>query len=453
MKNIILIVATLVTNQLFSQACFSSSVEFGDRIGPIAVRCADLNYDNNLDVIVANNNGASLSIFLGDGSGEFTSETNYSLGGYPVSIAISDFNSDSIFDIVTANASSNKITILMGNNQGTYDSPVDVPVGLYPYSVINEDFNGDNKQDLAVANSNENTVSILLGTGTGSFETALVYDVDDTPICLISSDLNSDGKPDIITANRGSNNVSVLLGNGDGTFGEQNKFSTEEGTFSLTSADFNGDSIPDIATANYYSNNKVSVLLGIGNGEFSPVTNYTISGYNPQSIISADFNKDGNIDLATSNSSSNSVSVLLGTGNGGFYLSTENEFAVGGWPYCSASGDFNGDSLIDIVTSNNTTGNVSILLNCKSFVGLPNLYKSKEIDVYPNPSKGQLYINYSQANEHKISVFDANGRMIINKQHIYLTNHIDLSYLDDGVYYLSIESEKDIFNEKIIIMR
>src|SRR5262245_20955746 len=50
---------------------------------------------------------------------------------------------------------------------------------------------------------------------------------------------------------------------------------------------------------------------------FSPAVNHTV-GINPQDIVTADFNNDGRLDIATVNAGSNNVSVLLGNGAGGF---------------------------------------------------------------------------------------------------------------------------------------
>ena len=44
---------------------------------------------------------------------------------------------------------------------------------------------------------------------------------------------------------------------------------------------------------------------------FNSATNFTVD-INPMAVISADFNGDGKVDLATANYTSNDVSVLLG---------------------------------------------------------------------------------------------------------------------------------------------
>jgi len=65
----------------------------------------------------------------------------------------------------------------------------------------------------------------------------------------------------------------------------------------------------------------------------------------PVAALTADFNRDGHLDIATADSVGNNVSVLLGNANGTFGVSTQ--YASGP---CTAiaSGDFNGDGNPDL---------------------------------------------------------------------------------------------------------
>ncbi|OCQ99415.1 hypothetical protein BCD64_10145, partial [Nostoc sp. MBR 210] len=129
---------------------------------------------------------------------------------------------------------------------------------------------------------------------------------------------------------------------------------------SVTVADFNSDGNLDLAVANSGTSD-VSVLLGDGTGNFATATNFTV-GTNPTSVIVGDFDSDGNLDLAVTNSSSNNVSVLLGNGSGGF--GTPTNFSVGTNPSSVTVGDFNGDGKLDlaVANNNNSSNNVSVLL-------------------------------------------------------------------------------------------
>src|SRR5687767_9490076 len=90
---------------------------------------------------------------------------------------------------------------------------------------------------------------------------------------------------------------------------------------------------------------------------FSPAVSYTV-GSNPQAVVSADFNGDGRLDVATANYAGSSVSVLLGNAGGTFQAAVNSP--TGTSPSSLAVGDFNGDGKRDIATAN--VGNVSILL-------------------------------------------------------------------------------------------
>ena len=85
------------------------------------------------------------------------------------------------------------------------------------------------------------------------------------------------------------------------------------------------------------------------------------AGSDPSFAVVADFNDDGNSDLAIANvgysSSVGTVTILLGNGNGGFSLAGSN--AVGTAGGVLAVADFNGDGKLDIVS---TSGGLSILL-------------------------------------------------------------------------------------------
>jgi hypothetical protein len=80
----------------------------------------------------------------------------------------------------------------------------------------------------------------------------------------------------------------------------------------------------------------------------------------PYGLATGDFNGDGRLDLVTGNADGDSGSVLLGDGNGGFGAPTS--FLVGTPFYSMAVADFNGDGRLDLATANGTANRVSVLL-------------------------------------------------------------------------------------------
>jgi FG-GAP-like repeat len=140
-------------------------------------------------------------------------------------------------------------------------------------------------------------------------------------------------------------------------FGAITNFATGTLPLSVVSGDFNQDGNLDLASANQGANT-VSILLGNGTGAFAAATTITV-GVTPTAISSGDFNNDGILDLATANQTAGTISVLIGNGTGGFAVTN---YTVGTNPNAIATGDFNSDGKLDLVsTSDNIDGTVSVL--------------------------------------------------------------------------------------------
>ena len=74
-------------------------------------------------------------------------------------------------------------------------------------------------------------------------------------------------------------------------------------------------------------------------------------GSHPYSVAVGDFNADGKQDIATANASSNSVTILLGDGDGGFTPANGSPIGVGAFPIFVTVGDFNGDAKQDLAVT------------------------------------------------------------------------------------------------------
>jgi hypothetical protein len=357
----------------FTQAAGSPA---SSSAGPVFVTVGDFNLDGKPDLAVANFDSDNVTILLGNGSGGFAQPAGspFSAGGNPQSVAVGDFNLDGKADLAVANFDSDDVTILLGNGSGGFTQPAGPPVGTgsLPGSITVGDFNLDGKADLAVANSDSDNVTILLGNGSGGFTQPAGSPVGagKGPISIAVGDFNLDGKPDLTVANLFSNNVTILLGNGSGGFTQPAGSPVGVGSSPLSVAvrDFNLDGKPDLAVANGSSNN-VSILLNTcdalpcaGIGFMQPAGSPVAAGSAPHSIVVADFNLDGKIDLAAPNFGSNEVTILLGDGSGGFTQATGSPIAAGSIPRALAVGDFNQDGRPDLAVANFIfSGTVTIL--------------------------------------------------------------------------------------------
>ena len=154
--------------------------------------------------------------------------------------------------------------------------------------------------------------------------------VGHNPTGIVSADFNHDLIPDLAVANQTDNNITVLLGDGKGNFTAPLTGPTMNGLFpvgvnpsAIATGDFNNDGKPDLAVANINDKRvSVTILLGDGAGGFTlrpgPSAVPPITGEGPTAIAVADFDGDGNADVATANLQDGTITILFGDGKGGF---------------------------------------------------------------------------------------------------------------------------------------
>jgi hypothetical protein len=200
---------------------------------------------------------------------------------------------------------------------------------------------------------------VLLGDGRGGFGAPIAATSYYNGLIAVG-DFNGDAIPDLAVAMSGE--LDVFLGNGIGGFTLVNSHLFGGAIEAVATADFNRDGHVDVAVAEGGVTSEVDIFPGNGDGSFGAPTIVPSSVIN--GLVAVDLDGDGNIDLAAADYFLNAVSVARGNGRGGFGAMKDFPLTVpmAPSPNSLTVGDFNGDGLPDLVTSDYMTGGATVLV-------------------------------------------------------------------------------------------
>jgi large repetitive protein len=258
-----------------------------------------------------------------------------------------------------------------------------VSTGNNPIEVASADFDDDGKVDVAMTNYNDNTISVLRNTSSiknVSFAARVNFPAGTTPRAITIDDLDGDARPDIIVTNYTGNTISVYRNisvAGTVSFDAKVDFVSGANPLSVATGDFNGDGKADVAVVNDDNSNTVSVFKNISVGStisFTAKVDYPVNT-TPTSVAIGDLNNDGKPDLAVSTTNGNSsttgyVSVLRNTSSGGtMSFAAKVDYATSSNIQQVALGDLNVDGKLDILATSPGTG-ISMLRNTSTTASL-----------------------------------------------------------------------------------
>jgi hypothetical protein len=279
---------------------------------------AEMNADDNLDLVLELRSPSSIGVLLGDGTGHFP--TKYVYSGFSnqtyQGFAVQDLNGDGHPDVAVLAVNFNNgaiVKTLLNNGAGalTAGKSYDADGTTSDLGLLAADLTTGGHIDLAFGND-EGGFTVLAGNGNGTFNGNLSSTAPGSGI--IVGQFDTKPAPDLLLETPGKTAITVL-GNGDGSFSAGVQ-SAGCGSTSLAVGDFNHDGISDIAGISTVGDVPViTVCLGKGNGAFTPLGNFD-QGVAHYSVLQGLFSGNANIDLVASDE--HGFSVLLNNGDGSF---------------------------------------------------------------------------------------------------------------------------------------
>ncbi|HEV3414282.1 MAG TPA: FG-GAP-like repeat-containing protein [Puia sp.] len=373
---------TFTDNGQFMPSAFSARSNVPAGSGPQFICNADLDGDGKPDLVVANGDSNTVTIYHNNstpGAVSFSEVASFTMGtnGYPIGVAAGDLDGDGKPDIVISNYYTQTLTILL--NAGSpgnivMDSVLSVPSGNYILGASIADLNGDGKPEMIVASQGSKLLSVYTNSSTPghisfSNETPIMAPAGGSPFKVVVADLDGDGKPDLAAANSYAGTVSAYLNTsptgGAISFAANVDFTTGNFPEGLAIGDIDGDGKPDLVVANN-TDNTLSLLHNtstVGSLSFGPQITVN-SGSSAYDLVIADFDGDGKPDIAVVDQYNNTVSVHRNISTPGtIAISANVDYATGNIPYSITTADFDGDGKPDLATANDGDNTFTILRN------------------------------------------------------------------------------------------
>lgn len=200
---------------------FSVPVEYFTGDHPKRIAIADFNHDSLPDLaIVVDSGGDSIfgrvQIRLNLGNGTFSGFTEYRIGValHPTSVIANDLNADGNVDfaviIMSDPSGEPELRIYQGDGFGNFSGPSRYSVdGVNPSDLMARDFNQDGMLDIAVVNNVSEDISIFGGVGGGSFNLRQKISAGEQARALTIGNLNSDSSPEIVVTNYNGSSFTI----------------------------------------------------------------------------------------------------------------------------------------------------------------------------------------------------------------------------------------------------
>jgi hypothetical protein len=329
----------------FSGLMFSLTALSGVNV----VTTADFDHNGWTDFAVASTGASRVAFYAVDRSGVDHVGT-WMTGPSPRGIAAADFNIDGLLDVATANRSASTVTVLLGSSEGGFEPPFHVPTGSGGRTLTVADFNNDARPDIATGNELATAASLLTNDmrvpwAAFAFEQRAAYPTTDSSTALAAADFDRNGALDVLVSGR------VIFDDG------MEVPLAASGHRAYAVADFNRDGRSDIVGLTEYTA-RLEVFTSTGSRTFAPVWTEPFTGYQVD-VLHMD--RDGIPDLAVSGFSDGHVVVrtYLGTGDGSFHFAAEQ--IIGTTPVITLA-DLNRDGWLDVVTTQSTLSGSSALV-------------------------------------------------------------------------------------------
>lgn len=424
---------------------------------PVRVVCGDINGDGNMDVALAARSLATpynlAWLENTNGQGGFGSINLIGTMSDTYRINLADLDNDGDLDAMGATVFMDIISWYENidglGNFGPRNIISNTADGAN--DVIAADIDNDGDMDVISASDYSGLAWYENLDGHGNFSAPkIINNIIESSRSVVAVDMDGDGDMDILGNARQPAQIFWMENmDGQGTFGTMH-IVLEMGFYANTvfAADVDGDNDMDIFSATPYINEVAwyENLDGLGNFGTKNIITNTLS--KPYAVYLEDLDNDGDMDVLSTSVDPFGGEVvwfenLDGLGNFSAKKIIDSDLV---FPRDVHAADIDNDGDMDVFIADQNDNKIAWYENYTILSIEENQLNS--LAVYPNPSKGLIYINSKTETIIGATVFDILGKKVLQLDGNI--QQVDISTLQSGVYFLRIATDNGDFTQKII---
>ncbi|OQX73105.1 MAG: hypothetical protein B6D61_12920 [Bacteroidetes bacterium 4484_249] len=337
-----------------AQGFFSDQIMISNEAnGPRCILAADIDNDEDMDVISASSEDNKIAWYENDGNGNFGEQNIIDTNTYfAVFICTGDLDGDGYIDVISVSHGEGRISWYKNDGNGSFESQNIITTNADgATSVFACDLDNDGDPDVLSASYNDDKIAWYENDGAGNFGGQKIITTNaDGATYVYANDIDGDGDMDVLSASFYDNKIVWYENDGDGNFGNPNIITSYSMlATSVFATDLDGDGDSDVLSASS-GDNKIAWYENDGDGNFGNQKVITTNADGATSIYAIDLDNDGDTDVLSASSNDDKIAWYENFGDGNFgnqnIISTNAD-----WAWSVYASDLDGDGNIDVLSA------------------------------------------------------------------------------------------------------
>lgn len=265
-----------------------NSVQLG--AGLFALAVGDLDNDGDIDVVAGQGGTSAPDVYIlrQNALHDFVNEAQVGQVGRVSDIVLADVDNDNDLDVVLGRNSGTSpvVTVYRNDGSGAFPAGLDTQAAAPPERMAVGDLDGDGRLDIVATVPNmpnallclsRRGIQVMIGAGTGQFTTRPPICLPEAPSGVALGDLDRDGDLDVVATSGGIHGARVWLNDGDANLAMDGRYLVASGAQWPTLVDIDGDGAVELL-ASSNAQNAIAVVENMGGGQLYAMPSFELRG-------------------------------------------------------------------------------------------------------------------------------------------------------------------------------